>query len=186
MKRPILRNTALPLVCCVVTAITGQAQSVFQVINVPGAGAPSYFEIGADTGLFQIDDAASTSLPNNTTALITTPAGTLTFSIGVGTPCLFSFDFGDPFPDPFIPPQPPGPPAPLEIQGEYFSGSFQSSANVYSDLLAGDGQFQIGSGTSSPMEVVATPEPGSAMLVLCGLMLLMRRGIKRVCHRLQA
>jgi hypothetical protein len=124
--------------------------------------------------------------PDNATALITTPAGTLTFSIGVGTPCVFSYDFGDPFPNPFISPQPTGSPAPLEELGEYFSGSFQSSADVYADLLAGDGEFQIGSGTSSPMEVVATPEPGSAMLFLCGLMVLMRRRIERVCPGLQA
>jgi len=175
MKRLILRNITLTLVCYVVAAITGPAQSVFQVIGGPGLGTPSYFEIGADTGLFQIDDPSIPSLPNNATALITTPAGTLIFSIGVGTPCVFSFDLGDPFPDPFIPPSPPGFGAPLEIQGEYFSGSFQSSADVYADLLAGDGQFQIGSGTRSPMEVVATPEPGSALLFLSGLMLLIRR-----------
>jgi hypothetical protein len=167
--------------------VTGQAQGVFQVINVPGFGGPSYFEIGADTGLFKIDDPAYPSLPDNATALITTPAGTLTFSIGNGTPCVFSYDFGDPFPNPFIPPtSPPGFGAPLESLGEYFSGSFQSSADVYADLLAGDGQFQIGSGTSSPMELVATPEPGSAMLFLCGLVLLLRRSIKRVCHGLRA
>jgi hypothetical protein len=182
MKRPILGTTTLTLVCCVVTAITGQAQGVFQVINVPGSGAPSYFEIGADTGLFQIDSTSLPLLPDNVTALITTPAGTLTFSIGVATPCLFSFDFGDPFPNPFIPQPPPGFGAPLEQIGEYFSGSFQCSADVYADLLAGDGQFQIGSGTSSPMEVVATPEPRSAMLFFCGLVLIMRRRIKRVCH----
>jgi hypothetical protein len=186
MKRPILRTTTLTLVCYAATAITGIAQGVFQVIDVPGLGGPSYFEIGADTGLFQIEDPAFPSLPDNVTALITTPAGTLTFSIGNGTPCVFSYDFGDPFPNPFIPPPPPpGFGAPLEELGEYFSGSFQCSADVYADLLAGDGQFQIGSGTSSPMEVVATPEPGSAMPFLCGLVLLMRRRITRVYHGLR-
>ena len=189
MKRPLLQTTTLTLVCCVVTAITGQAQGVFQVINAPGLGlgGPSYFEIGANTGLFQIDDPAIPSLPDNTTALITTPAGTLTFSIGVGTPCVFSYDFGDPFPNPFIPPpSPPGFGAPLESLGEYFSGSFQSSADVYADLLAGLGQFQIGSGPSEPIEVVPTPEPGSVTLLLGGLMLLMRRRIKLICYGLRA
>jgi len=180
MKSPILRNTVLSLVCYLIAAITGQAQSVFQVINVPGLGAPSYFEIGAGTDLFQIDNASIATLPDNTTALINTPAGTLTFSIGVGTPCVFSLDFGDLFPNPFIPPPPPRIGAPLEISGEYFSGSVQSSANVYADLLAGLGEFQIGSGTSSPMEMVATPEPGSGILFMCGLVLLLRRCIKRV------
>jgi hypothetical protein len=181
LKQIVLSGT---LLACLAfnSPVSGQAQSVFQVINVPGLGAPSYFEIGADTGLFQIDDPAIPSLPDNATALITTPAGTLTFSIGVGTPCVFSLDFGDLFPNPFIPPPPPGIGAPLEIRGEYFSGSFQSSADVYADLLAGDGQFQIASGISSPMELVATPEPGSAMLFLCGLVLLMRRRIMRVCN----
>ena len=186
MKRPLLRTTTFTLVCCVVTAFTGRAQGVFQVINTPGLGGPSYFEIGADTGLFLIDDPASPSLPDNATALIITTAGTLTFSIGDGTPCVFSYDFGDPFPNPFIPPpSPPGSPAPLESPGEYFSGSFQSSADVYTDLLAGLGQFQIGSGPSEPMEVVPAPEPGSVTLLLGGLMLVMRRRIKRVCHGLR-
>jgi hypothetical protein len=175
------RNTALVLVCCGVTAIASQAQNVFQAINVPGAGAPSYFEIGADTGSFQIDDAAFPSLPNNTTALIATPAGKLTFSIGVGTPCVFSYDFGDPFPNPFIPPPPPSQfGAPLEVMGEYFSGSFQSSADVYADLMAGLGEFQVGSGRSSPVKMVAAPEPGSAVLFMCGVVLLVWRSIKRV------
>jgi hypothetical protein len=182
------KYAALALASFIGMATTAQAQSVFQVINVPGSGGPSFFGIGVDTGFFQIDDPAIPSLPDNATALITTPAGTLTFSIGIGTPCVFSYDFGDPFPNPFSPPPPPpsGPVAPLEMLGEYFSGSFQSSADVYADLLAGNGQFQIGSGTSSPMEVVATPEPGSAMLFLCGLVLLMQRRIKRVCHGLRA
>ena len=170
-----LRITVLALMCCLMMAITGQAQSVFKAAEVPGLGAPGYFEIGADAGLFQIDKAFIGTLPDNTIALISTPAGTLTFSIGVGTPCVFSLDSGDLFPDPFIPPPSPGFGAPLEISGEYFSGSFQSSADVYADLLAGLGEFQIGSGTSVPMEVVATPEPESAGLCLCGLMLLLRR-----------
>ena len=86
------------------------------------------------------------------------------------------------FPNPFIfsPPSQIG--APLEIIGKYFSGSFQSSADVCADLLAGQGEFQIGSGPSEPMEVVAAPEPGSAALFWSGLMLLMRRRIKRVCQ----
>ena len=186
MKRLMLRNAALALVCYVVAAIAGQAQSVFQVVNVPGLGAPSYFEIGADTGLFQIDDASIPSLLDNTTAHIATPARTLTFSIGVGTPCIFSYDLDDPFPDPYFPTTPHGVGAPLEISGEYFSGSFQSSPDVYADLLAGDGQFQVGSGASSPMEVIATPEPRGALLFIFGLMLLIWRRTKPVCQGLQA
>jgi hypothetical protein len=178
MKRQSMRYTVLALVCFVIMANTGQAQSVFQSMN----SQTSYFKIDADTGLFQIDSAFIPLLPDNETALITTPAGTLAFSIGVGTPCFFSDDLGDLFPDPFIPPPPPKIGAPLEITGEYFSGSFQSSSDAYADLLAGLGEFQIGSGASEPMELVVTPEPGSAMLFLCGLMLLMQRRIKRVSY----
>ena len=185
MKRPILRNTMLALVCYVVTAITGQAQGVFQCGNPIEANSPYYFEIDAYTGLFQINDT-SFSVPDNATGQITTPAGTLTFSVGTGVFDAWSLYYSPPIPDPFIPVSQTTTGAIGEIEGNQFNGSFQSSAAVYDDLLAGLGEFQVGSGISRPMDVVATPEPGSAALFICGLMLLMRRRIKRVCPGLRA
>jgi hypothetical protein len=172
MKKLIL------MLACMVAAIAGQAQTVFQAENVPGLGAPGYFEIGADTGVFEIDAVALPLAPSFSTAQITTPAGTLSFSIGYATPCVFSLGTDNLFPNPYIPPPPPKFGAPLEINGEFFSGSFDSSPDVYADLLAGLGEFEVNSGASTPMEVVATPEPGSVILFLCGLVLLMRRGIR--------
>jgi hypothetical protein len=172
-----MKKSILTLVCVVAT-LTGPAQNVFQALNVPGLGAPGYFEIGADTGLFDIDCTALPLTPSYTTAQITTPAGTLSFSIGFATPCVFSFDSGNAFPNPYIPPPPFKIGAPLEINGEFFSGSFDSSADVYADLLAGLGEFEVDSGASTPIEVVPTPEPGSMALFLCGLMLLLRRSIR--------
>jgi hypothetical protein len=173
MKKLIL------MLACIVAAIAGQTQTVFQAENVPGLGAPSYFEIGVDTGVFDIDCAALPLTPSDATAQIITPAGTLTFSIGIATPCVFSLDSGNLFPNPYIPPPPPKFGAPLEINGEFFSGSFDSSAEVYADLLEGLGEFEVNSGASTPIEVVAAPEPVSVILFLCGLMLLLlRRGIR--------
>jgi hypothetical protein len=175
-----MKKTILMLVCGV-AAITGQAQAVFQAENVPGLGAPGYFEIGADTGVFEIDAVALPLAPSFSTAQIITPAGTLSFSLGFATPCFFSLDTGNLFPNPYIPPPPSKIGAPLELNGEFFSGSFASSPDVYADLLDGLGEFEVNSGTSTPIELVATPEPGSAVLFLCGLvLLLLRRGIRRM------
>jgi hypothetical protein len=87
------------------------------------------------------------------------------------------------FPNPFIPPPPPGPGSGLAIAGIQFNGSFTSSAGVYNDLLAGLGEFEIMTGPLESrigqLEVVATPEPGSVALILCGIMLSLWRSIRR-------
>lgn len=179
MKRPILRIAAFLLVGCMATTSASYAQAVFQIANAPNANIPSYFQIGPTTGLFQIDDPTLPSIADNTTATITTLHWSVSFSIGVATPTIFSYRTGYPFADPYVPPQPP--PSvipPLEIEGVSFSGSFQSSPNLYAELLTGLGQFRIGSGDISQIQVVATPEPGSAALFLGGLMLLLWRGRK--------
>jgi len=157
-----------------------------------GLAFPSYFKIGAETGQFQIDDypygqfqngnlILFPALTDDLTALIITPAGTLTFSIGVGTPAAWHNDNGDMFPNPFVPPPPPGPGSGLAKTGIQFNSSFTSSTGVYNDLLAGLGEFEIITEPSrtGQMQVVTTPEPGSAALLLCGLMLLLLQGIKR-------
>jgi hypothetical protein len=197
MKKTFQQYIALTFTCFMCMAATTRAQSVFQVADGSGLAFPSYFEIGADTGRFQIDNFAYgqfqngnlvsfPTLPDDSTALIITPAGTLTFSIGVGTPTGWDNGNGDMFPNPFAPPPPVMIGSGLAQSGVQFNGSFTSSAGVYNDLLAGLGDFEIITGPSEyrigQMEVTATPEPGSAALLLCGLMLLIRQGIKHPCN----
>ena len=116
-------------------AATTNAQSVFQVADKSGLAFPSYFEIGADAGQFQIDNYTYGQLQNgnlvlfptlldNLTALIITPAGTLTFSIGVGVPTTWANSNGDMFPNPFVPPPPITFGSGLAMGGTQFNGSF--------------------------------------------------------------
>ena len=186
MKKTLEQNIALTLACFLGMATAAQAQGVFQVINGSGLGVPIYFKIDADTGQFQIDSPALPTLPDNPTALIITPAGTLTFSIGVGTPAAWDNGFGNMFPNPFIPPPTPTGGSGLAMMGTQFNGSFQSSSDVYADLLAGLGEFQIVSGPTvylnGSMDVVAVPEPGTVALFLGGLMPLMWITYRRVCN----
>ena len=194
MKRTFQQSIALTLACFVCVAATTRAQSVFQVADISGLAFPCYFEIGVATGQFQIDNYAYgrfqngnlvlfPTLADNLAALIITPAGTLTFSLGVGTPTSWDNGNGNMFPNPFIPPPPPHPGSGLAIQGIQFNGSFASSARIYNDLLAGLGNFEIITGPSEyrigKLELVETPEPGSVALILCGIILSLWRSIRR-------
>jgi hypothetical protein len=65
------------------------------------------------------------TLPDNLIALITTPAGTLAFSIGVGAVAGWDNTGGNMFPNPFVPPPPPGLGSGLFMSGSQFNGLFR-------------------------------------------------------------
>jgi hypothetical protein len=177
MKNSLLKYVVF--VWCLATA--AQAQSVFKVTSIGGQAGFSagYFLQDGNTGQFQLD-ILSTLPPvdtDNANAQISTPAGTLTFSIGVGTATDFNGASGNMFPDPFYP-EPVGVGHPLVLSGEQYNGSFASSPSIYTDLLAGEGQFSLFSGATvyatGTISVVAVvvPEPRGDLLCLCGVLLL--------------
>jgi hypothetical protein len=170
--------------------ISAQAQGVLQVTQISGTGVgyfgAGYFLIDANTVQFQIDVFTTLFSPvdtDNSNVQLTTPAGWLNFSIGLGTPTFFNNATGNEFPDPFVPPPPTRVGSPLLTPGKQYGGSFQSSPDFYADLLAGEGQFLMVSGSTvyalGSLQVVAAPEPESYAVFLSGIMLLLWQRMRK-------
>jgi len=159
LRCPVL---ALTFLVCGVSASHAQGNFTFHLTgeDSPGGGIDAHSGSGsittdANTGQFQVDIAPPFD-GDSFTPFISTPSGTLTFSLGTGTPATF-----------------PLWPSGNLVSGVQYAGSFQSSAAVYSDLLSGRGQFQLTATSGDYLwgDISAVPEPSLACLFVSGLVL---------------
>lgn len=116
--------------------------------------------VDASTGQFVIDVVDPYS-SDSFTPVIATPSGTLDFSLGTGVPVQIPLGtFGD------------------FMEGTQYTGTFASSAAIFSDLLAGLGELRLTSDSPAVLlsgSIVPAPEPGSCVLFLCGLVFVLWR-----------
>jgi hypothetical protein len=171
----------------VVMTSQAQAQGIFRADMAeqqPGGvsffGGVGYFNIAPDIGQFEVAIVAFTG---SFTPTIYTPAGSVIFSLGSGEPRIYSGC--DPFKyHPFLP-LPSDPPGgyecPAFMTGTHYTGSFQSSPEVFADLLAGRGEFRLlsDSGTLLSGAIAVVPEPSLSTLLLIGLAPLIWRRVRR-------
>ncbi len=137
-------------------------------------GGVGYFRMGPELGEFEV--AILSPFTESFTPTIYTPAGSLTFSLGSGVPRTYSGCYMLEF-STFLPPPPPPEFDCHEFTtGTHYTGSFQSSSDILTELLAGHGELRLlsGSGTllSGTMDVVLVPEPSTIALLGAGVVLL--------------
>jgi len=166
MKPPFPKRSIFGLAFLMYAVAVSSAQGVF-TFDLAGEYSPrgpvdthcgsGSITMDDSTGQFLVDIAAPFDT-DSFTPVISTPSGTLTFSLGTGSPATF-----------------PIWPSGNLVSGVQYTGSFQSSSAAYSDLLLGVGQFQLtatsGSGAYLWGAISAVPEPTSASLAVCGLLL---------------
>jgi hypothetical protein len=188
MNKYITKLAAVAFLTLGISLTLAQAQGVFRsdmAEHQPGGvsmfGGVAFFSMDGSVGEFQI--AVVYPFTGSFTPTIYTPAGSLTFLLGAGEPRTYSGC--DPFRyNPFLPPTselPDGYECPSLTTGTHYVGSFQSSPDIYADLLAGRGEFRLLSDSgvvlSGSMSVV--PEPSTLVLLMCGATLLLRRTGRR-------
>jgi len=161
LRRTNTKVAMLVFALLVSTLANSQAQGTFQFDlyeQQPGGawfhGGFGSFSILGDSGQFEVnvvDPYASDSF----SPLVVTPSGTFGFSLGTGVPTIYPFGpFGD------------------RMTGTQYVGSFLSSPDVLSDLLADRGEFRLTSDSPAVLlngSIVAIPEPGECALLLCAM-----------------
>mgnify|MGYP000044182651 CR=1 FL=1 len=151
----------------------GVLRATFSQLQPGGAqllGGVGYFRVGPQNGDFEV--AVISPFTESFTPTIYTPAGSLAFSLGAGEPRTYSGCYALEF-STFLPPPPILPYDCDNITwGTHYTGSFSLPSDIFSELLAGRGEFRLlsDSGTflSGTMDVVLIPEPSTAGLFLCG------------------
>jgi hypothetical protein len=161
MRRTYTKFEMLAFALLVSTVANSQAQGTFQFElyeQQPGGawfyGGFGSFSIVGGSGQFEVnvvDPYASDSF----SPLMVTPSGTLSFSLGIGVPTIYPVGpFGD------------------RMNGDQYVGSFLSSPDVLSDLLAGRGEFRLTSDSPAVLlsgSIVVVPEPSLCALLLCAI-----------------
>jgi len=143
------------------TVCSSHAQGVFEFHlyeQQPGGvefyGGFGSFALDVGAGQFEVNVVYPYD-GDSFTPLIVTPSGKSSFALGSAVTATFPVgSFGD------------------FMSGVHYAGSVQTSATVYSDLLSGQGQLQLSSDSGVQLvgAIVAVPEPGITVLIVCGMM----------------
>jgi hypothetical protein len=169
MKPAMIKVCVLALAVLTISVELAHAQAVFRADmhdqtegGSSSSGVVAYFSIVSDSGRFMV---GGPGFRGDHSAEIYTPAGTIKLSLGSGQRSTFTGCFIEP-PNPFLPPPPLPVPLPtvtcdMQVHATYYVGSFQSSPEVFADLLADRGEFRLladsGAILSGSMEVVPDP-----------------------------
>ena len=166
MRRTFLKLTVVALASFMNACTDSQAQGTFHVDFAeyqPGYslyGGFGSFTIGANVGQFELNIVLYAG--DSFSPVIATPSGNWSFALGTGVPAEYRWGTeGD------------------LMYGTQYLGSFQSSSVLLSDLLAGLGQLRMvsASGVELSGAIVLIPEPSVCALFVCGLLVMVCRGI---------
>jgi hypothetical protein len=171
MKTASLKFAVVVLAWLVSTVVSSQAQGTFnfdlweqQAGGVWFYGGLGSFTADESVGQFEV----SVVFPYDSDSfspVISTPSGTLSFSLGTGVPVHVNVGtFGD------------------FMYGTQYVGSFRSSPFVLSDLLAGLGELRLTSDSPAVLltgAIIPVPEPSVCTVFFCGLLGILWRGSRK-------